>query len=327
MASDHYINIEVFGRTDVGTVRDHNEDNFLVANLSTGEKSLKPDIRNHVLGSMGSLFLVCDGMGGAAAGEIASSLAVEAIYKNMISYHDSPNRSNLAANLVDSIRHANDVILQSARENRERTGMGTTCTAASLIDDILVLAQVGDSRGYIIRKDRMYQVTKDQTLLNKLLEIGQLTPETAGQFEHNHVILQALGVKEKVDPVVSAVELAEDDCLLLCSDGLVDALTPEEILSTVLSSESTDPLTICKNLTDTACKAGANDNVTVIFVRFTGNSFGVLDKNMDVPYIEVSRNHLSTHLLMVRPPIEDSPDTTQVFGSFNLINANTNPEK
>lgn len=318
MPADRFIEVEVFGRTDVGTVRDHNEDNFLVANLSTKEKSLKPEVRKHRLGDFGSLFVVCDGMGGAAAGEVASLMAVEAIYNHMSNFNDTPERRDLAHNLLESIRFANDSILQSARENRERSGMGTTCTAATLIDDILIVGQVGDSRAYIIRGDRMYQVTKDQTLLNKLIEIGQLTPETAGKFEHNHVILQALGVKEKVDPVISSVELTAGDRLLLCSDGLVDALTPEQILSVILSETTQDPINTCRALTEAACNAGANDNVTVIIARFSGNLFGITNQDMDVPYIEIPRNMIDSHILMVRPKLDSSADTTQVFGSFNL---------
>ena len=262
--------------------------------------------------------MVCDGMGGAAAGEVASSLAVDAIYdKLMRDQWANMTRAELAQRLIDAILYANSAILQTARANREQSGMGTTCTAALLHDDVLLIGQVGDSRAYLIRNGTMYQMTKDQTLVNRLLEVGQITPEEAVKFEHNHVILQALGVREKVEPVLSAVELMPGDGLLLCSDGLNDALTDEQINYYVHNAGSTEPAMICKTLTDKACEAGANDNVTVIFARFSGQGYGFTNPGAPVPYVQVPKEQLQNHMLLVRPPIE-SADTTQVFGSFQL---------
>ncbi len=318
MAENYEIVVDVFGRTDVGTVRDHNEDNFLVANLGTAERSLKPDIRKHSINSLGSLFAVCDGMGGAAAGEVASALAVDSLFEKLTERRGSlPTRYEHAMKLVDAITYANQVIHDAARENKAQTGMGTTCTAVSLVDDVLLIAQVGDSRAYILRNRKMYQVTKDQTLLNKLMEIGQLNAEDAENYEHSHVILQALGVRDRVDPVLSAVELLPGDALLVCSDGLNDALTDHQILELINYESTGDPVNVCKLLTESACSAGARDNVTVVFAKFGGWGYGFGDPTSEVPYVKIPRDEYDSHMLLTRNPPGGS-DTTQVFGSFNL---------
>jgi PPM family protein phosphatase len=326
MGENYELNAKVFGRTDVGTVRDHNEDNFLVANLTTGASGLRPEIRNHDIGYMGSLFLVCDGMGGAAAGEVASALAVEAIHEKMAVQTEFIDRHDLARKLLDSILYANEVILQSALKNREQKGMGTTCTAATLLDDILLLGQVGDSRAYVIRNKKLYQVTQDQTLVNKLMELGQLNAEDAEKYEHSHVILQALGVREKVKPVLSLVELLPGDALLVCSDGLNDALKDPEILDVINSDPNGDPVQICKSLTDTACAHGANDNITVIYVKFGGFGYGFGDLTQGVPYLKVPPEEYDSNILLIRSPPGNS-ETTQVFGSFNLRDIQNNKQE
>ena len=310
--------IETFGRTDVGTVREHNEDNFLVANLDTGDRSLLPDNRLHHVSPAGSLFVVCDGMGGAAAGEVASGMAVDAIYQKMGEKPHFENRRQLAERLFASLDFANAGIWETAQKNRQQTGMGTTCTAAALNDGILLLAQVGDSRAYLIRNQTIIQLTKDQTLLSRLLELGQLTPDEASRFEHNHVILQALGVRSAVEPVLSVVELRCNDMLLLCSDGLNDALTDEQVLSIILSTPNHEPVEVCKALTSKACENNAHDNVTVIFCRFTGDLLPPSGETRP-PYLEIPRDQLATHALLDSELFDDDrPEVTQVFGSYHL---------
>lgn len=309
--------IDTFGRTDVGTFREHNEDNFLVLNIATQNRSLLPVNRTHYLPSHGSVFAVCDGMGGAAAGEVASQIAVDSIFQKMCESPLPVDRRTLARRLFEALEFANAGIWEAAQQNRQQTGMGTTCTAAALVDGILLLAQVGDSRAYLIRGGRIMQLTKDQTLLGRLLELGQLTKEEAAHFEHNHVILQALGVRSHVEPVLSVVELRQNDRLLLCSDGLNDALTDERILSIVLSIPEHDPVKICKALTQAACDNHAHDNVTVIFCRFSGN---LPAPSTEPPlYIEIPRNQIDTHALLdCVPQNDDSTEITQVFGSYKL---------
>src|SRR5262245_5511775 len=164
------IKLKLFGRTDVGQVREHNEDNFIVADLTKASRGLMEADRNQVVGDRGTLLGVCDGMGGAAAGEVASQLAVDIIYQKMSAGDPPKDRDELAASLVHAIEAAGLRIVSEAKLDRTRRGMGTTATISALVDDHLFLGQVGDSRAYILRGDRLVQVTRDQSLVNQLIE-------------------------------------------------------------------------------------------------------------------------------------------------------------
>ena len=175
------LRVKLFARTDVGQVREHNEDNFLVADLTRRARGLLEANRATALGRQGALFAVCDGMGGAAAGEIASQLAVDIIFEQLVDgIGERPlGRDEIARKLVRAVEVAGYRIFQEAKADRSRRGMGTTVTAAALVDDHLFFAQVGDSRGYILRDGNLVQVTRDQSLVNQLIEAGQLTEEEA----------------------------------------------------------------------------------------------------------------------------------------------------
>ena len=272
------VHVRVFARTDVGQVREHNEDNFLVADLTRRSRGLLEANRSCDVGIHGSLFAVCDGMGGAAAGEIASQLAVDIIYEKMLEGLD-PNvvieRDELARRLVRAVEAAGLRIFQEAKVDRTRRGMGTTVTAAALVDDHMFLAQVGDSRGYILRGDQLIQVTRDQSLVNQLIEAGQLTEEEAETFEHNNIILQALGTADSVQVDLTYVELFQGDLLLLCSDGLSGMIRYEEIREVLRTC--TEPIDACKALTERANQAGGHDNITVIIVQFDGEGLKPAD--------------------------------------------------
>lgn len=265
--------LRVFGRTDVGQVREHNEDNFLVADLSKGSRGLMEGDRRQEVGVRGTVLGVCDGMGGAAAGEVASQLAVDIVYQRMLSGDPPTSRDDLAARLVHSIESAGMRIFAEAKADRSRRGMGTTSTVAALVDSRLYLGQVGDSRGYLLRGDRLVQVTRDQSLVNQLIEAGQLTEEEAETFEHNNIILQALGTAETVQVDLTYVDLFRGDTLLLCSDGLSGMVRNDEIREVLRSFE--DPLEACRELTDRANLAGGHDNVTVVVAKFEGD--GLVD--------------------------------------------------
>jgi serine/threonine protein phosphatase PrpC len=265
------VRVRLFARTDVGQVREHNEDNFLVADLTRRSRGLLEANRAQVIGPQGAVFAVCDGMGGAAAGEIASQLAVDIICEKMVEGLDDKSpvrRDDLGRRLVRAVEAAGLRIFQEAKLDRTRRGMGTTVTAAALVDEILFLAQVGDSRGYILRGDTLTQVTRDQSLVNQLIEAGQLTEEEAETFEHNNIILQALGTSDTVQVDLTYVELRKGDILLLCSDGLSGMVRFDEIREILKSSN--EPLDICKTLTERANQAGGHDNITVIVVQFDG---------------------------------------------------------
>ncbi|MBX3213051.1 MAG: Stp1/IreP family PP2C-type Ser/Thr phosphatase [Labilithrix sp.] len=266
------VRVQLFARTDVGQVREHNEDNFLVADLSRRSRGLLEANRATVIGQQGAVFAVCDGMGGAAAGEIASQLAVDIIYERLVDgLGDQPiKRDDLARRLVRAVESAGLRIFHEAKADRSRRGMGTTVTAAALVDEVLFFAQVGDSRGYILRGDTLVQLTRDQSLVNQLIEAGQLTEEEAETFEHNNIILQALGTSDTVQVDLTYAEVRQGDILLLCSDGLSGMVRFEDIRETLRSGA--EPLDICKALTERANQAGGHDNITVIIVQFDGPS-------------------------------------------------------
>src|SRR5215210_5915830 len=143
------VRVSVFGKTDLGRSRGHNEDTFLVADLSTGNSSLQPEVRNHEVGDRGSLFMVADGMGGAAAGELASAMAADLIYRHMITAwvgDSTQTAGRFAYRMKEAVELANSRIYSYAREHPEVRGMGTTVTAAGVYGSDLYLAQIGDSR-------------------------------------------------------------------------------------------------------------------------------------------------------------------------------------
>ena len=262
------IQLRLFGRTDVGQVREHNEDNFIVADLSKNQRGVMEPDRNIPLGSRGMVLGVCDGMGGAAAGEVASQLAVDIIFQKMSAGDAPTNRDDLASRLVQAIEAAGLRIFSEAKLDRTRRGMGTTSTVAALVDDHLFIGQVGDSRAYILRGDKLVQATRDQSLVNQLIEAGQLTEEEAETFEHNNIILQALGTSDSVQVDLTFVELKRGDTLLLCSDGLSGMVRNDEIREVLRAVE--DPHEACKVLIDRANQAGGHDNVTVVISKFLG---------------------------------------------------------
>jgi protein phosphatase len=262
------IRLKLFGRTDVGQIREHNEDNFLVADLTRKSRSLLEADRAFSIGGAGTILGVCDGMGGAAAGEVASQLAVDIIYEKMSGGGIPRSRDEFAFRLVQAVEAAGLRIFTEAKVDRARRGMGTTATIAGLIDDHLFLAQVGDSRGYVLRGDKLVQVTRDQSLVNQLIEAGQLTEAEAETFEHNNIILQALGTADTVQVDLTYVVLRQGDTLMLCSDGLSGMVRFDELREVLMSTP--DPLEACRILTERANQAGGHDNITVIVSKFDG---------------------------------------------------------
>src|SRR4029453_15556067 len=190
MESSTDIRITVFGKTDVGLVREHNEDCFLIADATVDRREADPKDKIDInVGPKGALLLVCDGMGGAAAGEVASQMAVDSI-SSALAASEALERDPFALRLRRAIEDANDRIYAQSRDNQSERGMGTTCTAVALVDGTLVVGQIGDSRCYVMRGDRLAQVTKDQSLAWQLIEAGAMTVEEAKAFEHANIILQ-----------------------------------------------------------------------------------------------------------------------------------------
>jgi len=267
------ITVEVFGKTDVGLIREHNEDNFLIANVSSGERTMNPeDVLTYTVDEKGLLFLVCDGMGGAAAGEVASTMAVDSISDDM-GQGGATTRERFARRLRRAIENANDKIHLQSRINQSERGMGTTCTAVALIDQTLLVGQIGDSRCYVLRAGKLVQITKDQSLAWQLIEAGAMTAEEAKSFEHANIILQALGVQDKVDVVLSAIELRKNDVILVSSDGLHGPVTDDELKTILITAQN--PREACEELINKALEREGPDNVTVVVARFDGESLAL----------------------------------------------------
>jgi protein phosphatase len=279
------VRVSVFGKTDLGLTRDHNEDTFLVADLSAGNASLQPDVRNHEVGPRGSLFMVADGMGGAAAGEVASAMAAEVIYGHLSTtwtQDEDVTAARFAFRMKEAVELANQRIYLYAREHPDVRGMGTTVTAAGVFGDELYLTQIGDSRGYLIRNGTAFQLTRDQSLTQRLVDAGELTPEEAEQSERRNIILQALGPDPRVKVDLSHERLRRGDTLILCSDGLSGVVRREELAQIVQSSP--DLPTLCSALIDLANERGGPDNVTVVAVQFDGEGLPAADSGHGAGY-------------------------------------------
>jgi len=253
--------VAVCGATDIGLVRPQNEDTFMIADLISGRLSNPCIGTDFSVSSRGVLLLVCDGMGGEAAGEIAARIAADAIKDVLIS--EGPT---VTEHPVESLKHAvlgaNQAVLDEAAANPEERGMGTTCTAAIVLPTRLVIGQVGDSRAYLFRDGQLRPLTRDQSLATQLLEAGAIDREQARRSPHRNVLLQALGGRTRVEPVITEVDLRAGDRLLLCSDGLHGPVTDERIGEIVATTR--DLTAAAKALIAEALRAGGPDNVTVL---------------------------------------------------------------
>src|SRR5881409_2757088 len=266
------IRVEVFAKTDLGRTRDHNEDRFLVADLTRKTASLLPDVRQHDIGPRGTLLVVADGMGGAAAGELASQMATETIYQHLTkawSAEEEATPQRFAYRLKEAVEVANASIHAHVKAHPEVRGMGTTTTAAGVLGDHLYLTQVGDSRAYLVRNGEAHQLTKDQSLMQRLVEAGELTEEEAAQSERRNIILQALGPDPKVKVDLTHQQLRRGDILVLCSDGLSGQVKKEEIARIVTSAS--DLASATDKLIALANERGGPDNITVVLARFDGD--------------------------------------------------------
>lgn len=266
------ITIRVFAKSDLGKARDHNEDNFLVADLSRRDCTAPVSEREYELGDRGLLLMVADGMGGAAAGELASEMATDTVYKELLSSwlrEQEATGQRFALRLKEAVETANQQIHDYAKAHPENRGMGTTATAVGILGDHLYLTQVGDSRAYLVREGAAHQLTKDQSLMQRLVEAGELTEEEAAQSERRNIILQALGPDAKVKVDLTHQEIRRGDTVVLCSDGLSGQVKKEEIARQV--SETRDLKAVCDRLVALANERGGPDNITVVVARLDGD--------------------------------------------------------
>jgi protein phosphatase len=271
------VRVTLHAATDVGRVRQNNEDNFLILDLAqdlcwtAAEGAIPP--KGWVpldAGDEGVVLAVSDGMGGALAGEVASYLAVTAVGRLIRYFRQSPSYRSFpfSERLRLALEQANALIFERSQQRREFTGMGATFTAAAFHQGILHLAQVGDSRAYLLRSQRIKQVTKDQSLVEQLVDAGYLTPDQAERHAYRNVILQALGAHPHTVIVVEKIPLCRDDVVLLCTDGLSSKVAASEMAEVV--QRASDEAHACAELIRLANERGGEDNITVVVARFSG---------------------------------------------------------
>ena len=252
--------------TDVGRVRSLNEDSF-VSNADQG------------------LFVVCDGMGGAAAGEVASRIAIETIVEQLAAAPadtaaapDANGYLPQTSRLGSAIQHANESVYSFAQGDRERQGMGTTVVGIWVANDVVSVAHVGDSRAYLWHEGTFEALTTDHSVVEAQVRAGLITREESLKSEHQNVLLQALGMKEAVEVELAEVPVQAGDFVMLCSDGLTRTVDEDQMAKTIAASR--DPQAICQQLIDAANANGGPDNVTVIVVEIVGSLWGRLSNRL-----------------------------------------------
>ncbi|MFN8574800.1 MAG: protein phosphatase 2C domain-containing protein [Gemmatimonadaceae bacterium] len=263
--------VETFAQSDVGRAREHNEDAFVVVNLSEPQPVHFDAVLKQPADRQGTLFMVADGMGGAAAGELASATAVDVVVRYLKEHWSGAAKENpteFVRSLAKATEVANSAIFSYAGEHPELRGMGTTATLAGLLGDTLYLVQVGDSRAYLVRDGLAFQLTKDQSLMQKLLEAGEISEHEAEFSERRNIILQALGPEPQVRVDLTFQQVRRGDVLILCSDGLTGLVKPDMIGRAVM--EEGDLSRACARLIGVANDLGGPDNITVVAARFDG---------------------------------------------------------
>jgi serine/threonine protein phosphatase PrpC len=245
--------IQAAGATDIGLVRKNNEDNFGY------------DLHN-------GIFVVCDGMGGQQAGELASKISVDTVLDY---YSQSPSSANVggstfegvsqrAVSLATAIQLANQAIHEAGAKDAGVAGMGSTIVAVAVDGSLFSIANVGDSRIYLIRKNEVVQLTHDHSLVMEQVRRGLMTLEEAEQSKMQNVIVRALGTEDTVEPDLADHEFAADDVLLMCSDGLSRYVKDPKIAEAV-SQESLEKA--CADLIEAAKTGGSDDNITCLLIR------------------------------------------------------------
>jgi protein phosphatase len=253
------------GRTDVGRKRENNEDSFF-------------------LDDQVGLYIVADGMGGHRAGEVASSTVVSSVKDYMEAFHTSPvaqetnegNMSPAATAVCHSVELANRVVYQLSQDQGAYKGMGSTAAVAYFHNGTLITANVGDSRIYLVREDSMEQLTEDHTLLAEHMKKNPEWDPNTASIPMKHILVRAVGIHETVEADVYEMQPLSGDLILMCSDGLSDMLSDEEIHGAVLQGGDLEE--ICNRLIDMANERGGLDNVTAVVFLLQKEGKGLLQK-------------------------------------------------
>ncbi len=240
--------LKIVARTDVGLVRENNQDSYSVCELEGGAV----------------LAVVCDGMGGAAEGALASSEAVRVIKERIAErYYSSMSDISLKSLMISAVESANKFIYDLSLTNEKYEGMGTTVVAAIVSSSYAYIAHAGDSRAYKLSDGHLEQLTKDHSVVQNMLENGEITPEEAVGHPSKHIITRALGVDKEVKVDFCQENFEDNDMLLLCSDGLTNFVNTEDILKLIGESEFFE---FADKLVNHANQNGGADNITVVAV-------------------------------------------------------------
>lgn len=259
------IKLTVAGRTDTGRVRFKNEDSFVVADLEGGTLGGKSGTARFEIGERGVLLAVSDGMGGHKAGEVASSLVVQSLPRSLGKLAgQAPDDAVLERAVLDANR-----AVWEAGQAKGRERMGATLTALYLHGPTVHIAEVGDSRAFVMRKGVIQQVTRDQSYVQLLIDAGALRPEDADKTPMRGVILQAMGQDKSVRVALGRIELRRKDCFVLCSDGLSNKVATHEIRDVLRAARNLDDA--CARLIDIANDRGGEDNITVVIAGVGGD--------------------------------------------------------
>lgn len=238
--------MKTFSITDTGITREMNQDYYFATDTN--------------LGNLPNLFIVADGMGGHKAGDYASRHTIERVVASI-----SRNSSEEPVTIIqEAISKANELLVAESNEDETKSGMGTTLVIATLVGDKLIVANVGDSRLYVI-SDMVRQITRDHSLVDEMVRLGELNPSEARSHPDKNIITRAIGAQKDVKADFFEVELAKDDYVLMCTDGLTNMVRDEEILDIVRSEK--EPEAIAHKLVRMANNNGGRDNITVTIIK------------------------------------------------------------
>jgi serine/threonine protein phosphatase PrpC len=297
--------VEIHATSHVGRVRRGNEDNYLLLNITrerawtssqdSGEFVI--ETQKFEVDDNGVVLAVSDGMGGALAGEVASKMAVESVCEKLLEGDTDVTLTpeamdyDLIAKLYNATVYANYLVHQQGRSDPQFQGMGATFTGMGLTPRGVDIIQVGDSRAYLIRNERIYQITKDQSLVQQLIDAQQISPEEAETHTLKNVILQALGAQNEIYPVSARLTASRNDVMLLCSDGLSNKVSAASMQRIV--TENFDKLEMaCAELVREANENGGEDNITVVLAKLIGDDLPQADgEDVQLELIDLGNIH------------------------------------
>lgn len=240
--------MQTFYSTDVGKIREHNEDNVIILNNDNGEY----------------LLAVADGMGGHKAGEVASAIVIDYLTQEFYKMDSLGNKEDAIDFLRNIVVEMNNKIFDYTKENPDSKGMGTTFVCAIKTSEYLLYGNIGDSSGYVIKKNKLHKVTRDHTLVNLLVSTGELSKEEAKYHPRKNVLMRAIGANNPIEIDIFDVENTTDG-ILLCSDGLTNMLTEEQIEKVLVEEKSVEDAV--KKLIKKANARGGNDNISVAYLK------------------------------------------------------------